>query len=947
MATRFCVLGDVQVHSGNQVVELGHTLQRSVLGVLLIEANQVVPVEELADRIWAQSAPERARDTLYGYVHRLRRALAPATDARLAHRQGGYVLDVDPQAVDLHRFRHLVAQARATDDDRAALALWSQALGLWRGEPCAGLDTPWFTSCRAHLQRQRLSAELDSTDVQLRLGRHAELVAPLADRVAEHPLDERLAGQYLLALHRSGRQADALDHYRCVRRRLAEELGIDPGPALRLIHQQVLATDQGPGDARADDAEGATGALPLPPQPPPPPLPVPGQLPAAPRLCAGRERELRELDAALEAGHTVLAVGGVGGIGKTVLAVHWAHRRLDRFPDGQLCIDLRGFSPAGEPLDPFEAIRGFLEALGVVRTAQPCTPDAQLGLYRSLTVGKRMLIVLDNAAHAEQVAPLIPGSPTCTVLITHRQRLTGLVTQHGAYLLDLDVLSRTDSYALLAGHTGQQALRAEPDATAEILDICAGLPLALSIVAAQAVGRPGFPLAVLAKNLRHAHERLDFLESGAGDTHPRTVFSWSCTTLSAPAMTLFGLLGLAPGPDIGLPAVRSLAGAGRAQPSLQELEEARLVLQPLPGRYRMHDLVRLYAAERGLADIDAATREAALRRLVDFYVHTAGAGDRLLYPARPTVPFAAAADGCVPLPLATEEEALRWFDAEHNCLVAAHQFALAHRWHHAVSRLTWSLEPYHQRRGLTGLQVSLWRVCLSVADQLDDDDQVVGMAHRRLGQACARAGRHAEAMRHLSHALAHAERTEHLCGRAHTHHLLAEAYDRHGDVHEALRQSLLALELCRSLGNPCWEAHTLNLVGQLHMRHGDHDLARQHCEAALTLFRGVGDRTGQASTLASLGDLARRTGAPEQALAPYREALGLCRALGHASFEADVLDHLATAQAALGRPGEAALTWMAALARYRSQHRSADAARVAEQLAQCPAPRQRPPHRPS
>ena len=415
---------------------------------------------------------------------------------------------------------------------------------------------PWARACAPSSRLERGAIELDLVDAQLSLGRHNEVLAALTARVERDPLDERLAGQYLLALYRAGRQADALSHYERVRATLAEQLGIDPGADLSAIHQQVLA-----------------GKI-TPPQAPPAPAaaPVPRQLPPTPSTFTGRTEELAAIDEvmdhAAETGGTVIisAIGGTGGIGKTWLALHWAHRNVHRFPDGQLFVNLHGFDPSGKPTSPEDAIHGLLDALGVAPQSIPATFEAQTALYRSLLSDKRMLIVLDNAADPAQVVPLLPGSASCTVLATSRNRMINMVNAYGATPLLLDTLSEVDARALLTNRLGTARLDREPDAVAAILASCAGLPLALGIVAGRALEHPDFPLRELADELRDATGRLTSLDEDPV-TGVRSMLSWSYAALTQAQARVFGLLGLAPGPDIGLAAATRLTGLSEQAPA--------------------------------------------------------------------------------------------------------------------------------------------------------------------------------------------------------------------------------------------------------------------------------------------------------------------------------------------------------------------------------------------
>jgi DNA-binding SARP family transcriptional activator len=549
MAVEFRLLGEVEVTVDGAPVTVGFAQLRCLLAVLLVEANHIVSVDQLLDRAWRpHRTPHRPRDAVHQRIALVRKALVTVPGVTITTHAAGYQLVVDPELVDLHRFQALVKQAQASQDDDRTVTLFTQALGLRRGEPLAGVtDTAWVNSVRATLRQQCHAAELDLTDIHLRLGRHATLLAELSDRVERHPLDERLAGQYLLALYRSGRQADALARYEQLRRRLADELGIDPSSPLQQLHQRIL-------HAAPDLAVPAHVTEPM-----TKPL-VPRQLPTPPRLFSGRTTELARLDEQTDTSDTVVisAIGGTGGIGKTWLALHWAYAHLDQFPDGQLYVNLRGFDPIGQPVSPGTAVRGFLDSLGVAPVAIPVDLDAQVGLYRSLVAGRRMLIVLDNARDTGQVIPLLPGSPTCTVLVTSRHHLGGLVTAHGAHRVDLDVLEEREARQLLARHLGHDRVVAETEAVDELVACCAGLPLALSIVAARATRHPDFPLAVLADELRDRSGRLDALDPGDPQATLRVVLSWSHHALSEAAAAAFGLLGLAPGPDISLPAAAAL-----------------------------------------------------------------------------------------------------------------------------------------------------------------------------------------------------------------------------------------------------------------------------------------------------------------------------------------------------------------------------------------------------
>ncbi|CAL9530071.1 Regulatory protein AfsR [Actinosynnema sp. ALI-1.44] len=905
----FTVLGSVGAWSRGRPVDVGHARQQCVLVALVVDANRVVPADVLVSRVWGAEASPRARNTLHTYLARLRRALEP--DFTLERRSGGYLLAVDEEAVDLHRFRRLTAAARAAGSDDEAFALLEEALGLWRGEAFTGLDTEWLTAVRSALHTERTAAELDHADLALRAGRHDEVLPRLLVRAGERPLDERLAAQLLTALYRAGRQADALTHYELVRRTLADELGADPGPALRELHRQVLT---------ADPALDWSPAAPEPAHR----TAVPRQLPAAPRLFTGRGDDLVRLTKALDVGDgvPVSVVGGAGGIGKTWLALHWAHQHLDRFPDGQLHVNLRGFAPSGDPVPPEVALRGFLEALGVAASAVPADVDARAALYRSLVAGRRLLVLLDNAADSAQVAPLLPGSPTCAVVVTSRRRLPGLVTGHGARTVELDVLGDAEARDLLARHLGADRVAAEPDAVAELVACCAGLPLALAITAARAAAHPTFPLAVWARELRSIG--LAALDTGEPGSGLDAVFSWSYRALPEPTARVFRLLGAVPGPDIGLSAAAALTGLPRprALAALRELTAAHLVQEHAPDRFRLHDLLRLYAAELAAECPEA---EAAERRLVDFHLHTAFAFTRVTEPYRVPITLDDAPAGCVPDPPVGDP--WEWFAVEHQSLLAVQRLAARRGWHKAVWQLAWTLDDYHFRQGLLADEYAVWEAGAAAAEALSDHD-VRTRAHRLLGYAANDLGRIDEALDHMRRALALSEQAGDLLAQAHTHYALSRSLCDSGDPAAALNHSERSLVLYRRLEDEVGVADALNAAGWHATHLGHADRAEAMLTEALDLYTAQDNTAGVANTQDSLGLLAHQTGRHADSRDHYERALALFRELGHPYEEANTLERLGHVLTDLGEHDLARRTWREALRLHTAQHRTAEADRV-------------------
>lgn len=898
----FRLLGDVQVWRDGCLVEAGSARQLCVLAVLVTEANRPVAADELLDAVWGEHLPANPRRTMHGYLSRLRKLLAP--EVAITRSTGGYALRTRPESVDVSRFRVLAVTARAQADDAGALTLLDRALALWRDEPFANLDAPRLNDLRVTLEEEHRGALLDRDDIRLRLGRHRELLTELPARVAAHPHDERLAGQLMLALYRAGGQAAALDHYHRFRLRL-KEVSAKPGRTLRELHQRMLR-----GDPDLDVPEANHHA--------------PRQLLPPPSGFVGRVGELRALTRMFrsQGQHTgtvvISAIGGVGGIGKTTLALRWAHEHADMFPDGQLYLDLQGFGPSGAPLTTTAACRELLSALGVPPAAVPAALDAQTALYRSVLKDKRILVVLDNAVDAAQVLPLLPGDPAPTVLVTSRRQLTGLVVAHGARSLSLDMLDEQAARELLTEQVGPARCSAEPDAVEALLRRCGGLPLALRIVAARAA-RSGVPLTELAAEL------------GADDTaeNATAVFSWTYRGLAGDTAWMFRMLGLAVGIGITVHAAASVAGVSvaRTRRLLRELSAAHLAQEGPAGRYHMHDLVRQYAANLALKEESPPERSAAERRLVAHYLHTAHAADRQLYVHRPPIVLDPPEIGAVVQRLKDRAAALTWFDDNHGCLLAAQRLAEERGWDDSVWRLAWATTVFHWRRGQIHDHMTMWQAGLAAAQRLRDP-VALGHGYRLVGHALGQAGRRAEADTHLRRALTLGEQTSDDFGQAHTEQLLAWLCDKSERHEEALRHAIRALRLAERLGNPVWTAIALDAVGWQNAQLGRHHVARVYSRHALVAHRAHRHVEGEADALTSLAHIAHRTGKLTSALRQYHQALGLRRRLGDAYAEADTLEQLGRVRLDLGQRADACRLWRRAVELYEVQRRTAEAERV-------------------
>ena len=665
---------------------------------------------------------------------------------------------------------------------------------------------------------------------------------------------------------------------------------------------------------------------------------APHQLPAAPRSFTGRAEELATLTTELNRGArrggpvVISAIAGAGGIGKTWFALYWAHRHADRFPDGHLFVNLHGFSPTWTPVTPTTAIRGFLDALGIAPARIPADLDAQAALYRSQVAGRRILIVLDNARDAGQVVPLLPGSPTCTVLITSRNQLPSLITGHGARHVRIDVLREPEARSLLTKRLGIERVTAEPGATEELLAYCGGFPLALSIVSGRAYTHPRAPLALFAAELRDAS--LGALDEDDPAASLPKVLSWSYSALTSEQARVFELLGIAPGPDISLPAVKSLTCLDHTQAiaTLRSLEQVCLIDQDAQGRYRMHDLIRRSAAMHADKHQSIAERQKALRRVIDFYVHTADTGDRRLDPQRPRIfELDTPTPGCVPHPLPDSASAIAWFDAEHSCLLAAQQESAAHDWHKPVWQLAWNLATFAFWRGYLYDRLKWWQVVLSTADRLGDP-VVQAMAHRHLGDAYTLMGRPGDGLDHLQQSLDLAQAADDQAGQAHAHQFLSWAWQGLNNERLALHHATNALQLYQSLNTPVWEATALNNVGWHAARLGQYDQARVNCESALARHRHHRYHDGEAHTLATLGYIAHNTGQHAESVNYYENARSLFHKVGNSYKEADTLDDMGHPHVALGQHTQARAVWIAALDLYRAHQRSTDANRVQQQL---------------
>jgi DNA-binding SARP family transcriptional activator/Tfp pilus assembly protein PilF len=931
---RIELLGRVRAWRGDEELTLGPPVRQSVLAVLALRANQTLSRDEIVDAVWDDEPPASAVNALHVHVAALRQFVEPARERRepaqvLVTSGSGYLLRLAGGQLDMDAFRgHLDSARRAAARGglTRAVAEFDAAFGLWRGTPLAGIRGRFAEAERRRLGELRLTAIEDRIEALLGLGHYAAVVGELSKLVIEQPLRERSRALLMMALYRDGRRADALSAFAEARRVLVDELGIEPGPELRQVHHDIL-TDQAAAGAGSAGRSGppATGAV------------VPRQLPAPVRHFAGRSAELatltRLLDESAGGGRTVVvsAIDGMAGIGKTALAVWWGHRSAERFPDGQLYVNLRGFDPSGPAVTPAQAVRGFLDALAVPSERIPASLEAQVGLYRSLLADRRMLVLLDNAYDVEQARPLLPGSPGCLALVTSRNRLTGLVIAEGAHPLSLDVLTTAEAHDLLASRVGADRAAAEADAVDEIIGRCGHLPLALAVVAARAATRPGFALRGFAAELRQARGSLQVFADGDPASDVRAVFSWSYQALKPEAARLFRLLGVHCGPDIDACAAASLAGVPVTEAGLllAELARAHLLIEHAPDRFTAHDLLRAYATELAHTVDPGDERHTAQHRVLDYYLHTGRTAALLLNPylvapitPEPVLP------GVSPATLTDRAQAMAWFKAERPIVLAAVAAAAANGFDRHCWQLAWTLLTFFQWRGDCHEWLTAYRTALDAAQRLDDRLALSGI-HRGLAIAYLRLGRYDDARTQLQQNLDVCGERGDRVGQAQAFRLLAGLKGQQGYHREALENAQRSLELYRNAAHVAGQGYALNDVGWFHAQLGDYEAARTHCQEALDLLQQVGDRQGQSYAWDSLGYAHRHLGQYQQAADCYQRALDRRREAGDRYGEAEALTHIGESHHAAGDLHAARRAWRQALAVFTElDHAEADRVRA-------------------
>ncbi|GAB6898974.1 AfsR/SARP family transcriptional regulator [Kineosporia succinea] len=906
------VLGPLRIWRDGVEVDAGPWQRRCLLGLLLAHNGQPVGMNELVDTLWPSDPPVSAVNIVHKYVGALRRLMEPDLAPRdsgswLLRSGNGYRFVADPRVLDLARFVELHDRARTAargGDDHAALLLHQEALHLWNGpagEDAAG--SPVF----AGVNQQLFDSATEAADLALRTGEHGRPVAVIRRVCSWDPLNESLHARLILLLAGAGHQAEALTVHRTVTARLADELGLDPGPELRAAQQQVLR-DEAPA-LTTPAVRPETGQRPR-----------PAQLPADLSMFVGREEQIAAVTRLIEqrsgrtsTGPLVLALSGMGGVGKSTLAVHLAHRFSAAHPDGQLYVDLRGFDGDGEEVSTPEALATLLHSLGVPGASVPSRIEAQVGLYRTASADRRLIVLIDNARSVQHVRPLIPNSASALVIVTSRTPLAGLAAIEGAVLLPLDLPSAPSARAMMAARLQALPRPADDAVIDEIVDLCGRLPLALALVAARALTRPTFPLQVAADELRAHSTVLHAFPDGGGDAGPRSVFRWSYRHLSAEAARLFRLLSLSIGPSISAAACASLLG-GEPAPTrrlLGELLDAALVAEVAQDRFSAHLLVRAYAEELCRQTESGAERAEASRRLLQHYRHTGHHAIVALRPKLEPIPPAPAVEGVHPQDVGTFDQAMSWFAAEHQVLMAAVNRAGDPQFGVSPWQLALSAQTYLHWGGFFHDWKTVMQTALTAARAQND----------RLGQAYALrslAGAHhylgegssaLECLYGAQELFAELGRVREL---SFVQSNLGDVLTRLGRFDEALAAHEEVLRTARSI-SPTREVVALLQVGVALMDCGEYALSETRMREALKLNQELGKPEIEGSIRIDIGSLFARMGQDGQAAAEWEAALPDLRAFKHRPDELKVLLDLADARIRLGDRVRAREAWRSAV----------------------------------
>jgi len=889
---------------------------RSVLAILLLTPRTIVPAGALIERLWDAEPPPKAREGLSVYVTRLRASLRDAADGgvRLAGRASGYVLDVDPEEVDLHRFRRLRRQADALiasgDNDHAAMLL-READGLWRGQALAGIRGDWVARMRNSLEEERRAAILQRVECELDLGRHADLVGELHGLLAQYPLDETFVAHQMTALYWSGRPGDALSLYRETRSRLVDEQGAEPGPVLSELHQRILRRDPQLAVRLASRPPGRVSR--------------PDTLPPETVEFVGRSAEVELLAGGHGDAPQISVIEGMPGVGKTALAVHTARTVADQYPDGIFYLNFHTHDSGSPSLDSAEALYRLLRMLSVPATQIPDAIGERAALWRAQLSRRRAVVILDDAARHDQIRPLLPVAGQCLILVTARRRLPDLA---GASALTLDVLSVDDAVTLFTRIAGP-GRDPEQDEVATAVGLCGRLPLAIQLTAGRLAQDSPLSLADLVEELSSSPARLG--STGAASPEVMSAFELSYRALEPDHQRLFRRLGMSPCPHVSLPGAAALGGGtlAEAEKALTALLDHHLLVRAHADQFRFHDLIRGFAAVRAARDDSPSEQRQAVGRLLDYYLYTADQADRVLHPFRHRVPVSVAHVPAASPALRTEEDAAAWLESEWRNILQAAQHAGRHEWKRQCADLTHVLAGFVEIRGYWDEAMAAHSLALQACRDLDDHARIA-QASLELSVVSQQAGRHestlalaedaaaiyrsladrrglAEALDQIGLAHQRAARCREALAYFHeARSLYCDASDLHGMADtlshsgiacwhlgrypDAMRCLRDALSFYRDVGDRRGEAKTLNNLGKMQLHCGYHRDALESFHESLEIFTEIGGAQNQAILYQNIGSVYRYKGSYEKGLAAYRQALTIYRDIGDLPDEANVLN---------------------------------------------------------
>jgi DNA-binding SARP family transcriptional activator/tetratricopeptide (TPR) repeat protein len=901
----FRALGPIELWSAGQQKDLGPARVRSVLAMLLLAPRAMVPVETIIDRLWDTRPPPKARESLSVYIARLRASLRQAVGDRvqvLGRARGGYILDVDPEVVDVHQFRRLRRQADALatsgDYDHAA-GLLREADGLWHGQALAGIDGDWVARMRDALEEERRAAILERVGCELELGRHADLVGELRGLLARYPLDETLVAHQMTALYRLGRPADALSLYRETRGRLVEEQGTEPGTILADLHRRILERDP-------ELAEQPSGPRHIPPAPP-------DTLPPESVDFVGRDAELALLTGENGASPRIAVIEGMPGAGKTALAVRAARLAAARYPDGMLYLDLRSHDSGTSSLEPAEALYRLLQMLSVPPGQIPETIGERAALWRAHLSRRRAVVILDDAAGHDQIRPLLPAAGACLVLITTRRKLPDV---GGDCSLTLDVLSQTEAVSLFRRIAGECHAR-DTGQVARVVEVCGRLPLAIQLTAGR-IARDGAPdLDGLIEELTQPPT----WTAGAGAASPEVTaaFDLSYRALEPDHQKFFRRLGGSPCAGVSLPAAAALAGCtlAEAEKALGTLLDCHLLARTPGDQFRFHDLIRGYAAARAARDDPAPAQRQAAGRLLDYYLSAADRADRVLHPLRRRPGGQAAQPPAGAPAVGTPEDAGSWLESEWRNILQVARYAAGHEWQRKCADLTSLLADFLEINAYWDEAVAAHTLALQAGRDLADPARIARAA-LALSAVRQQTGQHEAAIRLAEEAAVCYRSLTDRAGEAAALDQIGLAHQRTARSREAHAYFAEARLLYRAAADPRGEADTLSHSGIACWHLGRYAEAKANLRDALSLYREAADRRGEAKVLNNLGRVHLYNGHHRDALEAYQESLRIFKEIGGLQNEAILSHNIGSVHHYKGSHEEALAACRRALAIYRT-----------------------------